>query len=102
MTGKHSRYDATLGGGPWMTQIRQPNGFLKSSQVVGLGRSLSWNQWAISNSVVDENFKVFVGADDKHRFIAMSDLLRTSDNALDQRTTHTSTNSKVIPILFES
>ena len=101
MTGKHTRYDEALGGGPWLEQIHNPKGFKKSSQVVGLGRSLSWNQWAVTNSVVDENFRVLRTLEDQHRFIEMSDFLRKTDNALDHRTVTSSTPARFIPILFE-
>lgn len=85
LTGKHSRFDVVEFGASWDDMVRNADSFPSTSTCVGLGRSFSWNQWARVNGVVDAEFRVLRGEKDKERFLAMSDGLRDSDNALDSR-----------------
>jgi hypothetical protein len=80
LTGRHSRFDEVEFGAKWEDLVRDADRFPSTTTTVGLGRSFSWNQWARTNGVVDENFKV-------HRsrrviFLARAEDLRTDDNAM--------------------
>lgn len=103
MLGKHSRYQVGVGvnwwggemidekglvvrfGDHWMKTVQEADSFPSSKTTVGLGRSISWLQFAITNGIVDR---------DTHRvhrehldfFVELADELRGSDNALDRRT----------------
>lgn len=98
MLGKHSRY--TVGadgevtdekglviafGEGWLETVIDADSFPSSKTTVGLGRKVSWLQFAIQNSIVDpDTFKV--DRDNLESFVATADELRGSDNALDVRT----------------
>jgi hypothetical protein len=83
LTGRHSRFDSVEFGASWEELVRNSDRFPSTKTTVGLGRSFAWNQWARVNGVVDAEFKVI--RDRKEAFIAMSNMLRGDDNALDQR-----------------
>lgn len=83
LTGRHSRFDVVEFGATWEVMVRTSDRFPSTKTTVGLGRSFAWNQWARVNGVVDEDFKVI--RDRKDHFIAMSNMLRGDDNALDRR-----------------
>lgn len=83
LTGRHSRFDAVEFGASWEVMVRTSDRFPSTKTTVGLGRSFAWNQWARVNGVVDESFKVV--RERKEHFIAMSNMLRGDDNALDKR-----------------
>ncbi len=83
LTGRHSRFDEVEFGASWEELVRNAESFPSSNTTVGLGRSFAWNHWARINDVVDENF--IVRRSEKARFLAMSDSLRSPDNALDAR-----------------
>ncbi|MFH0134878.1 hypothetical protein ACGLHS_32015 [Variovorax sp. VaC1] len=83
LTGRHSRFDELHFGASWEELVRNADSFPSSNTTVGLGRSFSWNQWALVNGVVDDNF--VVRRSERERFLAMSDSLRGPDNALDAR-----------------
>lgn len=85
MTGRHSRFDKLEFGDDWESLVKNADKFPSTNTCVGLGRSFSWNQWALVNNVIDQNYTVFTGPDDVMRFNAMSDLLQKNDNALDRR-----------------
>lgn len=86
LTGKHSRFNSVEFGSSWDAMVLNADSFPSSKTCVGLGRSISWNQWARVNDVVDLNFKVKTSAADIKRFSEMAQLLNKSDNALDNRT----------------
>lgn len=94
LTGRHSRFDIVEFGASWEDLVRNADSFPSSNTSVGLGRSFAWNQWARVNGVVDSEFNVLNGRQDKERFATMADTLRGSDNALDAR----SVRRKVIRI----
>lgn len=83
LTGRHSRFDEVEFGASWEDLVRNADSFPSSNTTVGLGRSFSWNQWALVNGVVTSEFRV--RRDEKARFLALSDALRGPDNALDAR-----------------
>ncbi|MFC3721996.1 adenine nucleotide alpha hydrolase family protein [Neoaquamicrobium sediminum] len=85
LTGRHSRFTELEFGASWEELVRSHDRFPSTSTTVGLGRSFAWNQWARTNNVVDDDFRVRRGADDRARFISLSDLHRREDNALDIR-----------------
>lgn len=89
LTGRHSRFDEVEFGASWEELVRNSDRFPSTKTCVGLGRSFSWNQWARTNSVCDENFTVLRTEDAKQRFIAMSQSLQKVDNALDGRSVRT-------------
>lgn len=93
LTGRHSRFSEVEFGASWEELVRNASRFPSSSTTVGLGRSFAWNQWARTNDVVDDAFRVKRGADDRARFLALADSLRQDDNALDWRTIAESTAS---------
>jgi hypothetical protein len=83
LTGRHSRFDKVEFGAGWEDLVRNAESFPSTNTCVGLGRSFSWNQWARVNGVVDAQFRVIREKQDL--FLATSDALRGSDNALDAR-----------------
>lgn len=85
LTGRHSRFDEVEFGAKWEEIVRTSDRFPSTTTTVGLGRSFSWNQWALVNDVADSDFVVKRTAADKARFELMSQLLRSDDNALDSR-----------------
>jgi hypothetical protein len=85
LTGKHSRFDAVSFGASWEAIVRSGGRYPKGTSTVGLGRSFSWNQWAFTNGVVDEDFRVRREAADRERLARLADTLRNADNALDAR-----------------
>lgn len=85
LTGKHSRFDAVEFGAPWEDFVKSGTRFPSHATCVGLGRSFSWNQWAIENNVANADFIVHRSESEKARFMKTSDLLRGADNALDKR-----------------
>jgi len=52
LEGRHSRWDEVKFGASWWDYIKDSKRFPSEAQA-GLGRSLSWNQWAVTNGVVD-------------------------------------------------
>lgn len=89
LTGRHSRFDEVEFGASWEEMVRNADRFPSTKTCVGLGRSFSWNQWALTNSVCDENFTVLRTEEAQQRFIAMSQSLQKVDNALDGRSVRT-------------
>lgn len=87
LVGKHSRFNEAEFGASWEDLVRNGSSFPSTNTCVGLGRSFAWNQWARVNRVVNDDFKVLRSDEDKERFLAMSDILRDPDNALDARST---------------
>lgn len=85
LTGRHSRFDSVEFGASWDAMVLNADSFPSTNTCVGLGRSISWNQWARVNGVVDQDFKVKTSAHDVERFNAMAKLLNKNDNALDIR-----------------
>ena len=85
LTGRHSRFNEVEFGDSWEALVKNADRFPSSKTTVGLGRSFAWNQWAHANGVVDENFRVRTGSEDRERFLAMADKLRDAGNALDAR-----------------
>lgn len=86
MTGRHSRFDTLdYSGANWLELVKAGDRFPSTSTTVGLGRSFSWNHWAVTNQVVDANFKVYLDRASVQRFTAMSESMRSDDNALDIR-----------------
>lgn len=83
LTGRHSRFDAVEFGASWEDLVRNADRFPSTNTTVGLGRSFAWNQWAWVNEVVDADFLVIRSKRDQ--FLAMADMLRGDDNALDVR-----------------
>lgn len=92
LTGKHSRFDELATGKQWEEMVRSGDRFPSTTTTVGLGRSFSWNQWAVQNGVVDANFNVIRSSDMTLHFMSKANELRTDDNAYDNR------GKKVIPI----
>jgi len=83
LTGHHSRFDEIEFGDSWWNLVQGATSFPSSNTTVGLGRSMSWNQWAFTNGLVDKNRK-FIG--DRAECLRMSDELRgKGGNAADQR-----------------
>ncbi len=83
LTGRHSRFDELYFGDTWENLVRNASSFPSSDTSVGLGRSFSWNQWALVNGVVDQEFRV-----KRHlaaQFAAKARELAGQDNALDSR-----------------
>lgn len=95
LTGRHSRVDHVEFGAPWEEFIRTGTRFPSTTTTVGLGRSFSWNQWALMNGVVGADFKVVM---DSASLMALSSACRQSDNALDGRDFAESTVKRVIPL----
>ncbi len=85
LTGRHSRFDDIEFGATWLDTVKSGGRFPSSTTTVGLGRSFSWNHWAISNDVADSDFVVKRDPADRARFALLADLLRSDDNALDGR-----------------
>lgn len=83
LTGKHSRFDTVEFGATWEDMVRNADKFPSTKTTVGLGRSFAWNQWARVNGVVDSEFRVITAK--REHFMAMADMLRGDDNALDRR-----------------
>ncbi len=83
LTGKHSRFDAVEFGATWEEIVQTADRFPSSNTTVGLGRSFAWGQWARLNRVVDHEGRVDRSRRDD--FLAQSQALRSSDNALDRR-----------------
>lgn len=83
LTGHNSRYDEIEFGDKWENYVKDGKKFPSSSTVVGLGRKLSWNQWAVVNQVVDSEFRV--RREHVAKFAAMADKMMADDNALDVR-----------------
>ena len=83
LTGRHSRFDTVEFGATWEEMVRNADRFPSTKTTVGLGRSFAWNQWARVNGVVDGDFRVIRSK--REHFIAMADMLRGDDNALDRR-----------------
>lgn len=83
MTGKHSRFDESVFGGSWESVVRYGPRMDSADACVGLGRSYSWNQWALQNGVVCEAFKVVQSR--RGYFAAKAKELAGDDNALDAR-----------------
>lgn len=92
LTGKHSRFDELATGKQWEEMVRSGDRFPSTTTTVGLGRSFSWNQWAVQNGVVDADFNVIRSPDMTLHFMSKANELRTDDNAYDNR------GKKVIPI----
>lgn len=92
LTGKHSRFDELATGKQWEEMVRSGDRFPSTTTTVGLGRSFSWNQWAVQNGVVDADFNVIRSPDMTLHFMSKAKELRTDDNAYDNR------GKKVIPI----
>lgn len=97
LTGKHSRFDEVEFGASWEDLVKNESKFPSTTTTVGLGRAFSWNQWARTNNVTDDNFDVLRDSQSKERFVAMADLLRGrgEDNAQDNRSGRSKT---IIPI----
>lgn len=85
LTGRHSRFDELKFGTSWETLMRSHDRFPSEATCVGLGRSFSWCQWALSQGVADSDFAVKRDAAARSRFEEMSVALRRSDNAHDLR-----------------
>lgn len=85
LTGRHSRFSEVDFGASWEDMVRNADSFPSSKTTIGLGRNFAWNHWARINDVVDENFQVKRGANDKSRFLQKVESLRDDDNALDAR-----------------
>lgn len=100
LTGRHSRFDVVEFGATWDDLVRNADRFPSSNTTVGLGRSFAWSQWALVNAVVDSDFKVKRSERDRERFMAMSNMLRGQDNALDRRDGD-SPEYKTIPITVQ-
>lgn len=83
LTGRHSRFPEAEFGASWDEMVKSSDRFPSTSTCVGLGRTFSWNQWALVNHVVDKDFKV--RRQDTALFAQRAEELRTSDNALDSR-----------------
>lgn len=85
LTGRHSRFDELEFGASWEELVNNADRFPSSNTTVGLGRSFAWNQWARVHNVVDPDFRVRRGSEDRARFLTLADQLRHDDNALDAR-----------------
>lgn len=81
LEGRHSRWDRVEFGDEWINYVRDGKKFPSKAQA-GLGRSLSWFQWAVVNGVVDGDGN-FIG--DRDHCMAMAAAARGEDNALDRR-----------------
>jgi len=92
LTGKHSRFDELATGKQWEEMVRSGDRFPSTTTTVGLGRSFSWNQWAVQNGVVDSEYNVIRSPEMTVHFMSKANELRTDDNAYDNR------GKKVIPI----
>ncbi len=92
LTGKHSRFDELATGKQWEEMVRSGDRFPSTTTTVGLGRSFSWNQWAVKNGVVDADFNVIRSPEMTLHFMSKANELRTDDNAYDNR------GKKIIPI----
>lgn len=95
LTGKHSRFDTLHLGENWEAMLATGDTFPSKATTAGLGRSFSWNQWALMNDVVNNEFKVFRSACKRVQFNENADALRKDDNAFDVR------GKKIIEIFKE-
>lgn len=87
LTGKHSRFNEIEFGATWEELVKGASKFPSTTTTIGLGRSFSWNQWALVNGVVDDQFVVYRSEESKSHFLTMSEQLRGKgiDNAQDAR-----------------
>jgi hypothetical protein len=84
LTGRHSRFETVEFGDDWDELVRDAVSFPSSKTTVGLGRSFSWNRWARTAGIVDQNFKVRRELSDQFLQLARA-LQSEDDNALDAR-----------------
>jgi len=83
LTGRHSRFDSIEFGATWEESELTGDRFPSTETTVGLGRSFSWNQWARTQGIVDEQHRV--RRELSEQFARQAELLRADDNALDAR-----------------
>lgn len=92
MLGKHSRWgkdhDDCTYGEDWLEFVQQPAKQWPTMKItVGLGRSFSWNRWAVENGLVEwvDGEAMFVG-NQAHCLLTARQLQADGGNAKDRRT----------------
>lgn len=85
LIGKHSRFSSVEFGAEWIDLVTGAESFPSSTTTVGLGRSFSWNHWAVVNGVVDRDFVVRRDAESVSRFMVEAEQGSRPDNAFDMR-----------------
>lgn len=85
LTGRHSRFNEISFGEAWEALIASGDRFPSNKTTVGLGRGFSWNQWAVTNGVVDNDFTVYRTPEKVLEMIKRSGENRSADNAYDVR-----------------
>lgn len=86
LQGRHSRWDKVEFGENWPSYLEGSKRFPSVGQA-GLGRGLSWNQWAVENGIVTPD-GVFIG-DQKRCREQAAELCQGNDNAQDVRAAST-------------
>ena len=81
LEGRHSRWDSVEFGDSWWGYVEGGKRFPSETQA-GLGRSFSWNQFAMENKLIDREGK-FTG--DRAHCLSIARELAGDDNALDAR-----------------
>lgn len=81
LEGRHSRWDKVEFGDEWINYVRDGKKFPSKAQA-GLGRNVSWFQWAVVNGIVDGDGN-FIG--DRDHCLSMAARECGDGNALDRR-----------------
>lgn len=81
LEGRHSRWDRVEFGDEWINYVRDGKKFPNKAQA-GLGRQLSWFQFAVVNKIVDKDGNFIA---DRDWCLARAAEERGDDNALDRR-----------------